>query len=176
MENPAQSSEVTSGATGETMLSGCYLFTYEKRTELNSFESKILVLVTGIDSGAERSVVLVGKIPRHSVVRDSESGRVYKSATGERVMDQEQQQILGTVDGKVRGLHMRVAQARNSLTCVSDMCAAGHRVVFDFDNNNDGCEPCGKQDDWRENLLQVTESCAGTPNHSHPEDGNRMRS
>ena len=129
---------MTSGATGETMLSGCYLFTYEKRTELNSFESKILVLVTGIDSGAARSVVLVGKIPRYSVVRDSETGRVYKSATGERVIDQEQQQILGTVDGKVRRLYMCAAQVRKILTSVYDMCAAGHRVFFDFDSNNNG--------------------------------------
>ena len=31
---------------------------------------------------------------------------------------------------------MRVAQVRKSLTSVYDMCAAGHRVVFDFDSNN----------------------------------------
>ena len=41
---------------------------------------------------------------------------------------------LGTVDGKVRGLNMRVAQVK-SLTSVYDMCSAGHRVVFDFDSN-----------------------------------------
>ena len=46
------------------------------------------------------------------------------------------QQILGTVDGKVLGLNMRVAQVKKSLTSVCDMFAAGHRVVFDFDSNN----------------------------------------
>ena len=51
------------------------------------------------------------------------------------MFDQGKQQILGTVDGKVRGLNMRVAQVKQSLTSVYDMCAAGHRVVFDFDDN-----------------------------------------
>ena len=60
---------------------------------------------------------------------------MYTSATGERVFDQGKQQILGTVDGKVRGLNMRVAQVKKSLTSVYDMCAAGHRVVFDFDSD-----------------------------------------
>ena len=43
--------------------------------------------------------------------------------------------ILRSVGGKVRGLNMRVAQVKKSLTRVHDMCAAGHRVVFDFDDN-----------------------------------------
>ena len=30
---------------------------------------------------------------------------------------------------------MRVAQVKKSLTSVYDMCAAGHRVVFDFDSH-----------------------------------------
>ena len=55
------------------------------------------------------------------------------------MFDQGRQQILGTVDGKVRGLNMRVAQVKKCLSGVCDMCAAGHRVVFDFDNA-----------DWRE--------------------------
>ena len=56
------------------------------------------------------------------------------------MIDQGQQQIFGAVDSKVRGLHMRAAQVENSVTSVDDICAAGHRVVFDFDsNNNDVC-------------------------------------
>ena len=39
-ERQAQPSNVTSGATGETMLSGFFLTSYEKQTELNRFESK----------------------------------------------------------------------------------------------------------------------------------------
>ena len=72
---------------------------------------------------------------RDSVKRDSETGRVCTSATGERVFDQGKQQMLGTVDGNVRGMNMRVAQVKKSLTSVYDTCAAGHRVVFDFDSN-----------------------------------------
>ena len=124
----------SSGATGETTL--CGFFCFEEEAELNSFESKIAgVLVIGIDSGAARSVVLAGEIPGHPVERDSETGRVYTSATGERVFHQGKQQILGSVDGKVRCLNMRVAHVKKSLTSVHDMCAAGHRVVFDFDTN-----------------------------------------
>ena len=115
---------------------GFFLNAFEEETELNSFESKVAsVLVTGIDSGAARSVVPAGEIPGCSVERDSETGRVHTSVTGERVFDQEKQQILGTVDGKVRGLNMRVAQVKKSLMSVYDMCAAGHRVVLDFDSN-----------------------------------------
>ena len=64
-----------------------------------------------------------------------EGQRNWSCAIGERVFDQGKQQILGIVDGKVRGLNMRVAQVKKSFTCVYDMCFAGHRVVFDFDSN-----------------------------------------
>ena len=130
----------SSSAAGETTLSSFFLKAFEEEAELNCFESKIAgVLVTGIDSGAARSVVSAGEIPVYPVERDSETGRVCLcvSATGERVFDEEKQQILGTVDGKVRGWNMRAAKVKKSLTSVYDMCAAGHRVVFDFDSNRD---------------------------------------
>ena len=121
---------------GETTLNGFFLTTVEEEAELHSFESKTAgVLVTGTDSGAARSVVPACEIPGCPVERASETGRVYTSATGERVFDQGRQQILGIVDGTVSGLNMRVTQVKKSLTSVYDMCAAGHRVVFDFDNN-----------------------------------------
>ena len=66
------------------------------------------------------------------VIQDNETGRVYTSATGERVYDQGKQQILRTVSGKVRGLNMRVAKVKKSLTSVYDLCAAGPRVTFDL--------------------------------------------
>ena len=133
-ERPSSSS----GATGETTLSGSFLNAFEQEAKLNSLEPKTAgVLVTGIDRCTARSVVPAGEIPGHSVKRDSETGRVYTSATGERVFDQEKQQILGTVDGKVRGLNMRVAHVKKSLTSVCDMYADGHRVVFDFDTAQD---------------------------------------
>ena len=93
---------ISSGATGETPLSGFFLTAFEEEAELNSLEPKTVgVLVTGIDSGAARSVVPAGEIPGYPVEKDSETGREYTSATGERVVDQGKQQILGTVDGKV---------------------------------------------------------------------------
>ena len=97
-EQPSSSS----GATGETTFSGFFLNALEEEAELNIFESKIEgVLTTGLDSGAARSVVPAGVIPGYPIERDSETGRVYTSPTGERVFDQRKQQILGTVDGKV---------------------------------------------------------------------------
>ena len=102
---------MNSGATGEAMLSGFYVTSHEKQAELNSFESKsATILVTGIDSGAARSVIPVGKIPGYPFLKDCDMGRVSSSATGEPVIDQGQPQILGTMDGKARGLRMRVAQ------------------------------------------------------------------
>ena len=90
---------------------------------------------------------------------------------GSRVFGQVKQQILGTVDGKVRCLTMRVAQVKKSLTGVYDMCAAGHRVVFDFDSNK-RLESRRKQADWREDLLQVAKPCVGARSQHHPESGN----
>ena len=66
---------------------------------------------------------LAGEIPGYPVEKDSETGRVYTSATGERVFDQGKQQILGTVDGKVRGLNMRVAASQEEPhECVRHVC------------------------------------------------------
>ena len=53
------------------------------------------VLVTGIDSGAARSLVLAGEISGYPVERDSEAGRVCTSAIGEREFDQGKQRGLG---------------------------------------------------------------------------------
>ena len=73
VENPTQSS-----LTGETTLSDFHLTSHEKRTMLNNFESKSSTfLVTGIDSGAARSVVPVGKTPGYIVVRDSTGEKTY---------------------------------------------------------------------------------------------------
>ena len=62
--------------------------------------------------GSCGQITLLFRCERH---RDR---RVYTSASGEHVIDQGQQQILGTVVDKVRGLRMRVAQVRKSLTSV----------------------------------------------------------
>ena len=70
LESQEQAS--SSGAFGETTLSGFFLFVFEKESDLNSFESKIAgVLVIGIDSVVARSVVVVGEILGYPVERDS---------------------------------------------------------------------------------------------------------
>ena len=45
-------------------------------------------------------------------------------------------------------MNMRVAQVKKSLTGVYDMCAAGHRVVFDFDSHTRDLSHAEKQTDW----------------------------
>ena len=71
------------GATGDTTLSGFFLSAFEEQAEPNSFESKTAdVLVTGIDSVAAISLVPTGEILGSPFERDSETGRVYTSATG----------------------------------------------------------------------------------------------
>ena len=118
-------------------------------------------------------MVHAAEIPGYSVVRDSETGRVDTPATGERVLGHGRHCILDTVDVKVRGLNTRVAQDRKSLTSVYDMCAAGHHVVFDFDNDKDDVEARGDQVDRREDKLQVAEPRVGARDQGHPESGNR---
>ena len=129
------------------MLSAFYLTSYEKRTELNSFESKSsTVLVTGIDSRAARSVVLVGKLPGYPVMRDSQTGRVYTSATGDHVIDSGQQQILGTVDGLA---HACGPSSKESHQCLRHVCSwTSSRFRLRLQQQRFG--PCGKQFDWRE--------------------------
>ena len=119
-------SNVTSGATGETMLSGCFLTSCEKQTELNSFESEP---PTGIDSGAARSVVPAGKIPGYPVVTDSETGRVHTSATGEHVIDQGQKEI----QMRVRPLDRKVLDVMNLMrvTLGTFSTCVGHRKAGD---------------------------------------------
>ena len=120
---------------------------------MNSFESKIAgVLVTGIDSGAARSVVLVGEIPGYPFESYSETGRVYTSATGDRVFHRVKQQILGTVDGKVRGLTMRV-KSRVSRVCTT--CVLPDIVSCSTSTATRGPESRRNQADWREDPLQV---------------------
>ena len=136
---------------------------FEKEAELNSLKNKTLgVLVIGIDSAAARSVVPAGEIPGYLVEKDSEIGHVYTSATGEGVFDQGKQQILGTVDGKVRGLSMRVrANQEEPYECVRHVCGwTSCRVRFRRQQKR--LESCGEQADWRENLLQVAKSCGSS--------------
>ena len=108
----------SSGATGETTLSGSFLDACEEEAELNSFESKIAgVLVTGIDSGAARSVV-PGEIHGYCVERVSETGRV--STSGETAHP-------GNSGRKGARLeHASRASQEESHERVYDMCAAGH--------------------------------------------------
>ena len=77
-EEPSSSS----GATGETTLSGFFLDAF------------------GIDSGAARSAVPAGEIPGYPVERDSETGRVCTSAIGERVFDQGETADPGNCGGQ----------------------------------------------------------------------------
>ena len=75
--------------------------------------------MTGIDSGAARSVALAGEISGYPVERDSETGRVYTSATGERVFDQ----------GKQRGLGLELWTAKSAAgTCWSRKSRRASRV------------------------------------------------
>ena len=69
----------------------------------------------------------------YPITQDMESGRIYVSATGERVRDEGKQQILGTVDGKIRGVDMRMARKKSHMSAHDMM--AGHRVVFDAADN-----------------------------------------
>ena len=117
VQSLAPSSVAASGATGETTLNGFFLDAFEEEAELNSFESRTMgVLVTGTDSCAARSVVPAREISGYPVEKDGETGRVFTSATEGCVLDHGRQQILGTVDIKVRGLN------RKSLISVYDMC------------------------------------------------------
>ena len=71
MESQAPSSVGDSGAICETTLSGFFLIAVDEEAEFNSFESRTAgVLVNGVDSGAERSVVPAGEIPGYQLTSE----------------------------------------------------------------------------------------------------------
>ena len=164
VESQAPSSVVTPCVTGETTLSGFFLAAFEEEAELNRLESRTAgVLVTGIDSGTARSVVLAGDIPGYPVEKDRSCVHLRHWRVRARPGT--------TADPGHRRrqsarLHMRVAEVPKSLTSVCDMCAAGHRVVFDFDNDKNDLG-------HKKDLIQVVELLVGARDQGHPKSGNQ---
>ena len=149
----------SSGATGETTLSGSFLDAWEEEAELNSFESKIAgVLVTGIDSGAARSVV-PGEIHGYCVERVSETGRVYTSG---ETADPGNSGRTGA-----RLEHASRASQEESHERVRHVCGRTC-VVFDFDSNK-------RHLGHAENKLtgERTHPCIGARSQNHLERANR---
>eukprot|EP00971_Amphidinium_carterae_P074239 1467091-Amphidinium_carterae.2 len=89
----------------------------------------------GIDSGAAVTVVpphVAGKTP---LTQDQKSGSVYESATGQKIVNKGQVTLLCRHQGSLRGLRARCVAVKKPLVAVVDMLDAGHKVVFDRDDN-----------------------------------------
>ena len=65
---------------------------------------------------------------------DAAAGSHSRTATGEKVLDRGVRCMAATVGGEVRVAKGRVVDnIANNFMSVYDMCASGHRVVFDID-------------------------------------------
>ena len=102
----------------------------DEHPELVQHSYKIL---TGVDSGAAVSVWTEKTATDYPVVSDEHTGRSYKVASGAQIKDQGCRKIAAVSNGVLRGAQGRVAAVHKNLTAVFDMMAAGHRVVFDLD-------------------------------------------
>ena len=121
--------------------------------------------------GAARSVVLAGEIPGFSVERDSETSRVYTSATGARVRSGETADPGNT--GRQSAMLERASGGSQEEPhgCVRHVCGwTSCRVRLR--QQQEGLESRRKQADWREDLLQVAKPCVGTRSQHHPKSGN----
>ena len=110
---------------------------FEEEAELNSFESKIAgVLVTGIDSGAARSVVPAGEIPGYPRREGQRNWScVHVCHWRARVPSGETADPGNCGRQSERLEHASRASQEESHERVRHMCPAGHRVVFDYDSN-----------------------------------------
>ena len=86
-----------------------------------------------VDSGASRSVLRTGLASDYPILSDAISGSVYRTATGERVLDQGLRCMATNMGGKIRYAKGRVVEnIANNLMSVYDMCSSEHRVVFEL--------------------------------------------
>ena len=102
----------------------------EEHPELVQQSYKIL---TGVDSGAAVSVWTEKTATDYPIAADTFTGRSYKVASGAEIKDKGCRKIAAISNGVLRGAQGRVAPVHKNLTAVYDMMKAGHRVVFDLD-------------------------------------------
>ena len=102
----------------------------EEHPELVQQSYKIL---TGVDSGAAVSVWTEKTATDYPIAADTFTGRSYKVASGAEIKDKGCRKIAAISNGVLRGAQGRVAPVHKNLTAVFDMMKAGHRVVFDLD-------------------------------------------
>ena len=93
-----------------------------------------------VDSGAAVTALPEDLAPDYPVVKDKDYGKSYYSATGEEVKDQGLKKILVRQNGCIRGLKGRKSKVKKVLIAAYDVCAAGHKVVFDLDDEGSYAE------------------------------------
>ena len=125
--------EDTKATSSADSLSGLVMLNSisDEHPELVQQSYKIL---TGVDSGAAVSVWTEKTATDYPVVTDAHTGRSYKVASGAEIKDQGCRKIAAVSNGVLRGAQGRVAAVHKNLTAVFDMMTAGHRVVFDLDD------------------------------------------
>ena len=102
-----------------------------------------------IDSGACASVIPTNWCS-HVPIREtpqSQAGEYFKAANGERIYNEGQRTItMMTQEGSKRDMKFTVCGVSKALGSVSQMCKAGHRVVFNppWDENGSYIEHIGE--------------------------------
>ena len=87
-----------------------------------------------VDSGAAKSVLPSKWLPEYEAKESaaSKAGVFYVAANGQKLPDKGEKRInVITDEGKKRTMNFAVADVTKALGSVGEMCAAGHRVVFD---------------------------------------------
>jgi hypothetical protein len=94
-------------------------------------------LVMGVDSGAAVTVIPKWSCDTYPIVKGSEVGTTYRTATNQNVRDEGLRELLGRPNGQspVMGIRARVANVHKALLSVAEVVDKGFRVVFDTDEN-----------------------------------------
>jgi hypothetical protein len=89
-----------------------------------------------VDSGAQVSAIPYSVGASYPAIRDGKTGTEYSTACGTKVTDKGRKELWVKTDGKLRGVRGRSTDVKRMFLAVYDLCAAGHRVVFDLEEGS----------------------------------------
>ena len=85
-----------------------------------------------VDSGAVVTAIPLSIAPDYPALMDDTCGTEYRSATGAKIRDLGQKRLLFRHGGALKGVKGRSMDVKKMLVSVYDLCATGHKVIFEF--------------------------------------------
>eukprot|EP00971_Amphidinium_carterae_P117671 2331045-Amphidinium_carterae.1 len=137
-QQPAEQGQAQSGGTGSP-LSGLFLASLGVCAMHSAPASQPPAtshrLRLGVDSGSAATVLPTSLSSTLTAKVDQQTGHTYETATGQKVKDQGQVQVIGKdVNGEIKGIRARsIPGVSKALISVNDLLETGHKVIFQKD-------------------------------------------